>query len=963
MYVKIIKPKWGSKFFGLAKFDEIIFDQNKISIIYKNDIVTIPIETIKNYKIIKSFLYNSLIINLKNNSQHRIDGFPNNAIKSFTKEFDEYFAQIYYTYYYDQAYEIYRDFPTQDTYWRKQSFKEVCIQALEKFEDYKELQVAPSLEQKIKLDLIAKFLSQDETFRQKHNRTFIEHEKREYKDFFDHVENNPLTNMQQEAVVTYEKNSLIIAGAGSGKTSVMVAKAGYLTKKYAIDPNNILLLAFNKKASIELKERIKEKLNLEIDALTFHALGLSIIAEVEEVKPSLGPWAEDEKKMKKLLQDIVDRLLVDDKEFADDLMEYFQRLFFQYESEFDFETQGEYIDYIKSIELRSFNDEKVKSYEECEIANFLFMNQITYQYEPSYEYSTESKEFRQYRPDFYLPEYGIYIEHFGVNGDGSTAPYVNKTQYHEGMVWKRALHRHYGTKLIETYSCEKKKGILTSNLKDKLEMEGVKFNPMSMADALHLLNESGMTNAFIRLCATFLSNYKSNNHTIEALEVKAYNSKDSERSLAFLKLFSKIIDAYENHQKSNNMIDFNDMINKAVSYIANRQYKSKYTHILVDEFQDISTTRAEMVKELMVQQSNGSLCVVGDDWQSINRFAGSDISIVRNFESIYGDSEIIHLDYTFRYNDEISKVSQEFIERNPHQIKKKIKTIRKSKGKALFVWWDNSNIIESIKSIFDVIAQKRANEEVSVFILARFWHLIPNEIKKLNTQYLNITIQLLSVHASKGLEADYVIILGNEAGKFGFPSAIEDDPIIDLVLAESEEFPFAEERRLFYVAMTRAKDEVHFFTSKMDNSLFIEELMRENIASIEEIGENTSEELEPCIKCKTGKLVIRKIKNSDKSFLGCTNYPYCDYIKPLTYCTKCKQGTMVRNDLKKIYECSNEYCNNTLPLCTNCGAVMVKRKGRYGEFFGCTNYPICKNILKYNYKMSPSYIDKNLKEN
>lgn len=943
--MQTITPSWLVRFFGLAEFQTISFDKNNITIVDKNKTVSIDIETIHNYQIKKSLFANTFTVSLKNGTTYKINGFPGGEIGEFITKLDKRLAESYYAYYYAIASDIDKDIPGKNVYWRKQAFRDICKKISIEFKEYKELSVAPSQEQKSKFDVIRSISLEDESIREKHNSKFIEYEKREYKHFFDSVESNPLTDRQKDAVITYEKNSLVIAGAGSGKTSVMVAKAGYLTQRYGVDPSKILLLAFNKKASIELKERIREKLGMEMDSLTFHALGLSIIGEVDDAKPSLGPWAEDDKKMNNLLQELIDNLLATDEVFSHKLMDYFQRLFYTYKSEFDFETKGDYIDYVKSIELRTLNGDKVKSYEECEIANFLFMNQISYQYEARYEHNTASKDYRQYQPDFFLPDYGIYIEHFGVDKDGNTAPFVYTKEYHEGMVWKRALHRHYGTKLVETYSCEKQKGVLTTRLKEKLGLLGVEFNSIPVEDALRIFNESGMTNAFVKLCSVFLSNYKSNNHTFNALAAKIETLKDPERALAFLELFSKIIGAYEEYQKAQGMIDFNDMINIAVSYIKRGKYRSKYTHILVDEFQDISTTRAEMVKQLVAQNEDSSLCVVGDDWQSINRFAGSDISIVRNFQSIYGDSETINLDYTFRYNNEISKVSQSFIERNPNQITKSIKTVRETKDKALFIWWDSIDVLESIRAMLGTISQKRAGEQVSLFVLARFWHIIPDGINSLNNLYPNITVTPLSVHASKGLEADYVVILGNEAGKFGFPSSMEDDPIIDLVLAESEEYPFAEERRLFYVAMTRAKDEVHFFASQTNRSLFIEELLKENKESIEEIGA-VSQEQESCKKCTTGKLVKRKTKESGKFFLGCSNYPYCDYVRKISYCKKCGEGTMIKDESDGIYKCSNISCDNTLPICQECGAVMVERRGPYGLFFGCSNYPKCNYILK-----------------
>lgn len=942
--MQIIKPSLLSRLFTLASFETIIFDKSKIVIGFKNKIITIAIEDIQNYTIKKSFLKNIFLINLKNREKHTIKGFPSSAIHKFRKEFDAYFAISYYEHYYHAAQKICEDIPSKENYWRKKTFQALSQKTKYDFHNYRQLKIAPSLQQQIKFATISSLLSENDNFRLRHNNIFIASEKKLYENYFNSVESNPLTERQKDAVITYEKNTLVLAGAGSGKTSVMVAKAGYLVQKYNIDPKNILLLAFNKKAKSELKERIEEKLNMQMDSLTFHALGMSIIAEVEDVKPSLGSWAEDDRKMTTLMQKLINEILSKDEKFSKIFIEYFQTQFFKYESAFDFETYGEYIDYIKSVELRSLNGDRVKSYEECEIANFLFLNQIAYQYEKPYEYDTKSRDYQQYRPDFYLSDYGIYIEHFGIDKDGHTAPYVNKTLYHEGMVWKRALHRHYGTLLLETYSCEKQKGLLTSRLQEKLARYGVESKPLSTKDALVLLNQNGMTNAFTRLCATFLSNYKSNNHTIDGLKDKAKSLKYSERSFAFLELFEKIYLEYENFQDSQGMIDFNDMINKAVLYIKSGRYGSRYTHILVDEFQDISSSRAEMVRQLALQ-NNASLCVVGDDWQSINRFAGSDISIIRNFTAIFGDSETINLDYTFRFNNKISHISQAFIESNPNQLSKNIKTIKETEDKAIFIWWNVENIVHSLSSMLDTISQKRPNESLSLLVLARFWHSIPNEIKSLNTMYPNIEITTLSVHASKGLEADYVVVLENEAGKFGFPSSIEDDPIIDLVLAESEEYDFAEERRLFYVAMTRAKDEVHFFASLSNRSLFIDELLKNNKSDIIEIG-SLAEEQEQCIKCTTGKLVKRKTKKTGKLFLACLNYPYCDNTKAIVHCKKCEQGSMIKEKPLGLYKCSNSLCDANLPMCKDCDTVMIERKGKFGLFYGCSNYPICDYTQK-----------------
>ena len=205
--MQTIKPSWGSKFFGLAQFDQIIFDNHKILIVYKKKKIIINIDSIQNYKIEKGFLYNSFIITQKSGTVHEIDGFPDGAIKEFKDEFDKYFAQTYYKFYYTIACDIYKNIPTRNTYWRKQPFRDIYQQVSNEFKDYKELEVAPSHQQKSKLDIINSLFLQNERVRKNHNSRFIENEKREYKHFFDSVESNPLTDKQKDAVITYEKNS------------------------------------------------------------------------------------------------------------------------------------------------------------------------------------------------------------------------------------------------------------------------------------------------------------------------------------------------------------------------------------------------------------------------------------------------------------------------------------------------------------------------------------------------------------------------------------------------------------------------------------------------------------------------------------------------------------------------------------------------------------------------------------
>jgi DNA helicase-4 len=258
------------------------------------------------------------------------------------------------------------------------------------------------------------------------------------------------------------------------------------------------------------------------------------------------------------------------------------------------------------------------------------------------------------------------------------------------------------------------------------------------------------------------------------------------------------------------------MINLAISYIDSKAFSLNYKHLFVDEFQDISVTRAHFVKSIL-QHQNAFLTAVGDDWQSINRFAGSDISLIQNFHPFFGDSETIKLDYTFRFNNQVSDIASSFILKNPSQLHKDIKTIKiseenkfnifiqhvdKVKNEDGYMIYDNEPFI---RKVLGLITDKHINsdERISVMILDRYKYNQP-DLQKLQEGY-NIDLSFYTVHGSKGLEADYVILQNMISGENGFPSKKEDDPIINLVSKNIDEYEDAEERRLFYVALTRTK--------------------------------------------------------------------------------------------------------------------------------------------------------------
>jgi len=667
---------------------------------------------------------------------------------------------------------------------------------------------------------------------------------------------------------------------------------------------------------------------------------------------------ESQNNMSKFIKNTIHNLMASKDTFLKNFLTFIAYFKIPYKNESEFETLGDYYDYQKNYDMKSLKheveikgngnenlvtlkEETVKSHQELLVANFLTLNGIRYLYEEPYKYKTYTVEKRQYQPDFYLPDYDIYIEHFGIDRDNKTAPYVNNREYLEGIQWKVNLHKDKETILVQTFSYEFSENNLLERLKEKLLKHNVFFRELEFSEIAELLKEPIENNEFTKLFTTFLNHYKSNRHNLDDLKKQAY---EIERTNLFLKIFEFIFIEYQKFQERNNCIDFDDMIVKALDSIEIGQYEHHFKHIFIDEFQDISTTRAKLIRELL-PLNNTSITAVGDDWQSINRFAGSNIQIIQDFEKVFGISKIVTLDYTFRFNNVVSTVASNFIQKNPHQIRKEIKTIKYQDLNlfSLLIYWTTGDKIHDLSYILNLIAKKEKKKK-TVIVLARY-NFVFKDVKILQKQYANLDISFKTVHGSKGNEADYVIILDIDKGKFGFPSKIVDDPILDIVIPKGDDFEDAEERRLFYVALTRTKGTLFLLSDMYNKSNFIEELITENKDEIFFINDPKIK-LQNCPKCKTGLLKKRtSSKNKTDHFYGCSNFPRCKYTENIHYCPECR-NELTKDKNTMMIKCLSESCNFISPLCIQCSGVMIERKGKYGIFLGCEHYPKCTYTKK-----------------
>lgn len=703
------------------------------------------------------------------------------------------------------------------------------------------------------------------------------------------VEGKRLDNQQLSCIAKNVKSHLVLAGAGTGKTSTIIGYIKYLLLSKKCTPSEILVLSFTNASATEMAQRIFSETGVKLDASTFHKLGMKIITEVEQKKPFISNID-----LRKFVRDNLPTLLKD-KDYFSNLCHYLTYVSSSQKSEFDFNSAEEYNDYLKTNPPITLKHETVKSYGEMDIANFLFQNDIEYIYEKPYVVDTRTKEYAQYHPDFYLPQFNLYIEYFGINRQGMVPSYFSakgdKTAsetYMDSILWKREIHKRNGTTLIEVYAYEKLEEILLDNLKEKLLKHNVQLVPKSPLDIWTSIskNSNKTLDGVSELFATIITLIKSNNCSVNDIKTRNHRFQNFPSIDLVLNLISPLYDLYQNHLQDNREIDFNDMINTAAKYIEDSKYLHNYKYVIVDEYQDISQSRFRLLY-LMRQQRYFSLFCVGDDWQSIYRFNGSDIGFILDFEKYWGAAEISKIETTYRFTQSLIDVSSTFIMKNPDQKKKVLHSAIK----------DSEFSVERLTGISEALTVELIEKQLnnlppnsSVIFLGRyrfdvnilkasphFRYRYDNSNKRVMVSFIyrtDINISFMTIHASKGLQADYIFILNNKCYGASFPSKITDAPVMRLLLDNSDSFKDAEERRLFYVAITRAKKKVWLVTLEDNISEFVNEL--------EEVFGNQIKNISfTCPNCG-GKLVKRKGING--SFYGCANFSTkgCRYTKKIT---------------------------------------------------------------------------------
>ncbi len=711
------------------------------------------------------------------------------------------------------------------------------------------------------------------------NEQFLVTEQQRYSEFFRTVERSPLTPEQAAAVICFDSRLQLVASAGSGKTSTMIGKAGYALHRGIVPAERILLLAFNREAARELAQRVTARLGPDLHGekvvvKTFHAFGLDIIGQATGRKPRVASWeGNGEGRVQEIVNELKEKL----PEFAN-RWGLFTSLFADDLAPFD-DDQAATSTAVRRGEHRTFANEWVKSQEEQLIANWLFLHQIRYVYERPYEHLTADAEHGQYHPDFYYPDLDVYHEHWAVGRNGRPPPHFEG--YLDSMRWKRALHTEHATVLWETTSATVRDGTAFGYLTDQFAAAGQRMSPdfsrlptdrplMADRDLVHLLR-------------SLMVHAKNNQLSLADLAQRAAGTRSPVRGRLFLELFAPVLAEWNKRLRAANEVDFADMISAAADHVEGGRWASPFQLVMIDEMQDVSRGQARLAR-VLVAEPGTSLFAVGDDWQSINRFAGADLSVMTDFHGWFGPGQTRRLETTFRSPQSLCDIAGALVAKNAAQIRKRVRSGQPEFPPTVQVVTVPSNtryaavIIEHLEHLDAAITAgtipPARSGKATVYVLGRYRRAGEAVAPALGRKWTNLEIRFSTVHGSKGLEADYVVIVGLVQG--GFPSTVEDDPLLELAMPASDPFPDAEERRLFYVALTRARRSVLMLTVLGRESSFLLELHQDRAITLTDASGDPIQ-LVTCPRCRRGRLVDCTGKYG--GFRGCSRFPRCRFTR------------------------------------------------------------------------------------
>ena len=336
-----------------------------------------------------------------------------------------------------------------------------------------------------------------------------------------------------------------------------------------------------------------------------------------------------------------------------------------------------------------------------------------------------------------------------------------------------------------------------------------------------------------RLIQTFINLYKSNDYNFTYYKIilkkikYTLNIKEYLKNKYLILIIFNIHIMYKDYLEKENALDFNDMINKSIKVLKETKKIKKYKYIIIDEYQDTSMTKFKLINEI-IKITSAKFLAVGDDFQSIYRFTGCNLHIFLNFTKYFRYSKIFYIVNTYRNPQELINVAGSFVMKNKSQQKKKLLS-KKHLDKPIIIYYQD-NKIQALKDILiyldkqnikEILVLGRNNKDISKYIDNTY-----NQKEDIYT-YKNISFRYLNMHKSKGLESNTVILINIENSLIGIPTKIKNEKILKYVNNTKDIYPYEEERRLFYVALTRTKNRTYIISPTKNESVFITEIKKD----------------------------------------------------------------------------------------------------------------------------------------
>jgi len=739
-----------------------------------------------------------------------------------------------------------------------------------------------------------------------------------------------LNEKQREAVVSEEKRILILAGAGSGKTKTLIQKVIYLISEKNVDPQNILAITFTKNAANEMIDRLIAVSNKEhdyqkiitdkritqterdqyrreyirkypwlsnISVKTFHGLCNQILRkrggpefdtkykilsdnlyDVELESRQIGRETPEE-----IINKIIN-ILCEDLDYLLQLKRY---ILDYYVDEYNVKLYEKGLTQYEKP-FTTLKGDHVASKAERDVADWLYRHHITYHYEPM----IAPGKFEM-QPDFYIDDANIYLE------------VVSSKSYY--LKDKEQAMKEAGENYLKLHDSGTHDSTLFNTLMDKHILSRVDKNllntsPLDVAEEFR--GYERFRRFFVLDVLKMIDKIKVEDRNFNEIYENA--QKDAHARIRDFYSISKVIwQTYHCYCIDVSYLDFNDLLIRTVSLLENNpkikeDYQNQFKYILVDEFQDVNTVQVKLLNYLLNEENQ--LFCVGDDWQSIYGFRGSNVEYIVKFEEFFDNPKVIILDINYRSNSTIVEASNQVISHNKFKYEKEIKSLTTS-GKKIYLYCAEKEVEDGVNTVITNVDKLLQNgytkEDILVLTRTRKTEAFDRYYNELRARKIKIT----TIHQSKGLEAKIVFIIGLTRGFQGFPNIRDDDRIFQLIKKSDYELNLEEERRLFYVALTRAKEELFLISEVGNESDFIREIPGEFLDRTNFLILNIkNQEPKICVSCK------KKIQHE---------YAYCPYCGK--YCSTPESNTnYIRKEVKstdeiknKILSCLNEIKCNT----------------------------------------------------